>query len=47
MFLFYQLDERCLCGVAAAHTGADNAGVAAIALRIAGSDFLKQLLAHK
>ena len=44
-FLLHQLDDGGLRGISAAHAGADHAGVAAVALCIAGSDLLEQLLA--
>ena len=44
-FLLHQLDDGGLRGISAAHAGADHAGVAAVALCIAGSDLLEQLFA--
>lgn len=44
--LLHQLNDRHLSSIAAANAGADDAGIAAIALGIAGSNLLEQLLAH-
>ena len=41
----HQLDDSGLCSIAAANAGADDAGVAAVTLCIAGSNLLEQLLA--